>query len=100
MQYGEEKFHELGIKSTDSLMLNRPVGCGNCQNTGYAGRIGIFELLLGSASMKRLIMKSSLMEELRAQAVSDGMTTLKQDGIYKVFNGDCDFKQVNAVCIL
>lgn len=48
----------------------------------------------------RMIMKKSLVEELREQALNDGMTTLKQDGIYKVFKGDTDLKQVLAVCIV
>ena len=99
-EYGEEKFPDLGIEYTDSLTLKRPVGCSKCEKTGYAGRTGLFELLVGTAPMKRQIMKNALMDELRAQAVSDGMTTLKQDGISKVFKGDCDLKQVNAVCIL
>jgi type II secretory ATPase GspE/PulE/Tfp pilus assembly ATPase PilB-like protein len=50
--------------------------------------------------MKRLIMNKSLVEELRAQAIKDGMTTLKQDGILKIFKGDSDLKQVLAVCIV
>ena len=45
-------------------------------------------------------MKQALIEELREQALKDGMTTLKQNGIYKVFKGDCDLKQVMAVCIV
>ena len=45
-------------------------------------------------------MKQALVEELREQALKDGMKTLKQDGIYKVFKGDCDLKQVMAVCIV
>ena len=45
-------------------------------------------------------MKQALAEELREQALKDGMTTLKQDGIYKVFKGDCDLNQVMAVCIV
>ena len=45
-------------------------------------------------------MKQSPVQELREQALSDGMTTLKQDGIYKVFKGDTDLKQVMTVCIV
>ena len=45
-------------------------------------------------------MKQALVKELPEQALKDGMTTLKQDGIYKVFKGDCDLKQVMAVCIV
>jgi type II secretory ATPase GspE/PulE/Tfp pilus assembly ATPase PilB-like protein len=46
-----------------------------------------------------MIIKQSLVEELRGQVLKDGMTTLKQDGIYKVFKGDTDLKQVMAICI-
>ena len=49
---------------------------------------------------RRMVMKQALMEELRDQAISEGMTTLKQDGIWKVFKGDCDLKQVMSVCIV
>ena len=47
-----------------------------------------------------MVMKQALVEDLRKQALKEGMTTLKQDGIYKVFKGDCDLKQVLAVCIV
>ena len=47
-----------------------------------------------------MIIKQSLIEELREQALSDWMTTLKQNEIYKVIKGDTDIKQVMAVCIV
>jgi type II secretory ATPase GspE/PulE/Tfp pilus assembly ATPase PilB-like protein/GAF domain-containing protein len=99
-EYGEEKFPNLGIEYTDNLMLKKPVGCAACSETGYAGRTGLHELLDGSDDIKRMIMKKELVENLREQAIKDGMTTLKQDGIYKIFKGDCDLKQVLAVCIV
>ncbi|MFT4577754.1 MAG: type II secretory ATPase GspE/PulE/Tfp pilus assembly ATPase PilB-like protein [Nitrospinales bacterium] len=99
-EYGEEKFLNLGIEYTDDLMLKKPVGCAACNETGYAGRTGLHELLDGSDDIKRMIMKNELVENLREQAIKDGMTTLKQDGIYKIFKGDCDLKQVLAVCIV
>lgn len=99
-EYGEEQFPSLGIQYTDDLMLKKAVGCEKCSSTGYAGRTGLHELLEGTEIMKRMIMKKSLVEELRAQAISDGMTTLKQDGIWKILKGDTDLKQVLAVCIV
>ena len=93
-------FEKLGIEYTDDLMLKKPVGCENCNDTGYAGRTGLHECLEGTDDIKRMIMKKALVEELREQALSDGMTTLKQDGIAKIFKGDCDLKQVMAVCIV
>jgi len=99
-EYGEAQFPNLGIEYTEDLMLKKPVGCDSCNDTGYAGRTGIHECLEGTDEIKRMIMKQRLVEDLRKQAISDGMTTLKQDGIYKVFKGDCDLKQVMAVCIV
>ncbi|PIQ97841.1 MAG: pilus assembly protein [Nitrospinae bacterium CG11_big_fil_rev_8_21_14_0_20_56_8] len=99
-EYGEKDFPKLGIEYTDDFKLKKPVGCSECDNSGYAGRTGLHELLDGTADIKRMVMKRSLVEELRAQAIGDGMTTLKQDGIWKVFKGDTDLKQVLSVCIV
>ncbi len=99
-QYGEEEFKNLNIEYTDDLLLKKPVGCASCSESGYAGRTGLHELLDGTDDIKRMIMKNEVVEILRGQAITDGMTTLKQDGIYKVFKGDCDLKQVLAVCIV
>ncbi|MGV7220266.1 MAG: ATPase, T2SS/T4P/T4SS family [Nitrospinales bacterium] len=93
-------FDKLGIEYNDDLVLMGPAGCSACNDTGYSGRTGLHELLEGTDTMKRMIMQKSLVEELRKQAIADGMTTLKQDGIWKVFKGDCDLKQVLAVCIV
>lgn len=98
-EYGDG-FEKLNIEYSDDLILKKAVGCQNCNDTGYAGRTGLHECLEGTDEIKRMIMKQSLVEELREQALSDGMTTLKQDGIYKIFKGDCDLKQVMAVCIV
>jgi type II secretory ATPase GspE/PulE/Tfp pilus assembly ATPase PilB-like protein len=97
---GVEDFERfLNIPYTDDLMLYRPEGCDQCNNTGYRGRMGLHELLMGSDEMKKLIQNKAQMESLRDQAVKDGMTTLKQDGIAKIFAGKCDLLQVRKVCI-
>jgi type II secretory ATPase GspE/PulE/Tfp pilus assembly ATPase PilB-like protein/transcriptional regulator with GAF, ATPase, and Fis domain len=99
-EYGVEQFKKLGIQYTNDLKLKKPVGCTKCNDTGYRGRTGLHEVLEGTDEMKRKIMGGTLVEELRNQAIKDGMTTLKQDGLLKVFKGDCDLKQVMAVCIV
>lgn len=101
-EYGsEELFNEIvNIPYTDDLVIKKAVGCPACSDSGYAGRTGIHEVLKGTDDIKRMIMKQALMEELREQAIKDGMATLKQDGIWKIFKGDCDLKQVMAVCIV
>ena len=97
---GQESFSQfLNIPYDDDLQLMRPKGCDKCSNTGYRGRMGIHELLEGTDEMRKLIQTSARMEELREQSVNDGMTSLKQDGITKIFSGDCDLLQVRKVCI-
>lgn len=96
-EYGEKDFQKLGIKYTKDLKIKKPVGCSACMETGYLGRIAIHEVLTGTPEMKRKIMQKSLVDELRELAKEEGMTTLKQDGIQKVFQGHCDLKQVLTV---
>ncbi len=97
---GEEEFNKhLDHPYDDDLRLSRPEGCPDCHNTGYAGRMGLHELLMGTDEMKKLIQTKAKMEDLRFQAIGDGMTTLKQDGIAKIFAGYCDLLQVRKVCI-
>ena len=93
------KFENLGIPYSEDLTLYRAKGCDKCGNSGYKGRTGIMELLHGTDDIKGLIQGRAKMEEIRNQAVKDGMTTLMQDGIRKVFLGITDFAQVRKVCI-
>jgi len=92
-------FDTLGITYNRDLVLCRPKGCTRCGNTGYRGRTGIHEILVGSDALKSLVQSRARMEEIRAQAVKDGMTTLMQDGIRKIFLGVTDLIQVRKVCI-
>jgi type II secretory ATPase GspE/PulE/Tfp pilus assembly ATPase PilB-like protein len=98
-EYGLEYWEKLGIRYSPDFKLFRPRGCSKCGNTGYKGRMGIHELLVGSDEIKRRIQKRETIENLRKQAMDDGMTTLLQDGILKVIQGATDFQQVRAVCI-
>ena len=98
-EYGSEELFNtvVNIPYTDVLEISRAKGCDQCNNTGYAGRMGLHELLMGTDSMKKLIQSKSPMEVLRDQAIKDGMTTLKQDGIAKIFDGNCDLFEVRKV---
>ncbi|MGM0452187.1 MAG: ATPase, T2SS/T4P/T4SS family [Thermodesulfobacteriota bacterium] len=99
-EYGAEAFEKkVGLAYTKDLALFKPVGCDTCNHTGYRGRMGLHELLMGTDGMKRLIQQKAEMEQIRNQAIADGMTTLKQDGIEKIFAGHCDLQQVRKVCI-
>ena len=97
--YGREDFAKLNIPYDDKFLLYRPKGCDVCDKTGYKGRMGIHELLVGSDEIKRMIQKHSSVEVMREQSMKEGMTTLLQDGIIKSLKGFTDFKQVRRVCI-
>ncbi|HEX8988201.1 MAG TPA: GspE/PulE family protein [Rhodocyclaceae bacterium] len=79
--------------------LYRPKGCDACSNTGYKGRVGLHELMVGTDPIKKLIQEHARVAELLAQALEDGMLTLKMDGMEKVLQGITDMKQVRSVCI-
>jgi len=79
--------------------LYTPVGCDACAGTGYKGRVGLHELLIGSDGTKKLIQEHARVAEILALALNEGMRTLKQDGIEKVLQGITDMHQVRAVCI-
>jgi type II secretory ATPase GspE/PulE/Tfp pilus assembly ATPase PilB-like protein len=99
-EYGREAFEKnVHIPYSNDLTLYKPEGCDACNHTGYKGRMGIHELLMGTDAVKKLIQTKARMEEIRDQAIADGMTTLKQDGIEKVFAGHCNLLQVRKVCI-
>ena len=97
--YGAEEFAKLNIPYNDDFKLYRAKGCPNCDGTGYKGRMGIHELLVGSEDIKRMIQKHETVEVMREKAISEGMTTLLQDGLLKTLKGFTDFKQVRRVCI-
>jgi type II secretory ATPase GspE/PulE/Tfp pilus assembly ATPase PilB-like protein len=78
--------------------LYRAVGCAECTK-GYRGRVGLHELMLGTDKAKRLLTEHARVAALLAQALEDGMLTLKMDGIEKVLAGITDIKMVRAVCV-
>lgn len=99
-EYDSDMFHcPVQRDYSPDTVFYKPGGCSQCQQTGYAGRIAIHELLMGNDPIKKLIRTGASAEAIRSQAIQDGMTTLKQDGIEKVLLGLCDMRQVRKVCI-
>jgi type II secretory ATPase GspE/PulE/Tfp pilus assembly ATPase PilB-like protein len=87
------------LKLSPQMTLYRPKGCDECFGAGYRGRMAIHELLVATDEVKRLIVQKRPVEEVRRQALADGMTTLLQDGVWKVTLGHTDLKQVKAVAL-
>jgi type IV pilus assembly protein PilB len=69
------------------LKLFKPTGCIRCSNTGYKGRKGVYELLVMSDKIKQLALQDKTAGEITEAAISEGMTTLRQDGFQKVRSG-------------
>jgi type II secretory ATPase GspE/PulE/Tfp pilus assembly ATPase PilB-like protein len=79
--------------------LYKTKGCPVCNDSGYKGRVGLHELLVGTDPVKKLIQEKARVAEILAEGLNEGMRTLKMDGIEKVMLGITDMAQVRAVCI-
>ncbi len=95
--YGE--WVKLFADDKGQFTLYEKVGCPDCSNTGYRGRVGLHELLEGTDPLKKQIQEKERVAVLFATGLEEGMHTLKQDGIEKVLSGVTDMHQVRAVCI-
>lgn len=97
-----KKLYEGWVKAygeNGRLRFYRPVGCDKCNKTGYKGRLGLHELLVGDDDVKKLIQERARVADIFVAAVAGGMRTLKMDGMEKVMLGATDLKQVRSVCI-
>ena len=74
-------------KDETELTLYKPQGCLRCSNTGYRGRMGVYELLIVSDTIKNLTLKHSSSGEITRAAIKEGMITLRRDGLLKVREG-------------
>ena len=99
VDYGKEYFENTGIEYDKEMMLYQADGCEKCSGTGYRGRMGIHELMEGTPEVKLMIKQRAGTEDILKQAMKEGMSTLKQDGIMKVFQGITDIAEVRRVCI-
>ncbi len=80
-------FKKNGVKDPSRQRYYRSTGCNFCGNTGFSGRIGIFEVLEMSENIKQLTLKRASSDEIIAQAQKEGMTSMLEDGISKVLAG-------------
>lgn len=80
-----------------SLKLFEGRGCKECNNTGYLGRIGIFEVLVVSEKIAKMIIARSRAQDIAKQAVAEGMITMRQDGFLKVLEGITTVEEVLRV---
>ena len=85
------------IKIEEPLTISEPVGCRDCHNTGYSGRIALFEILGMTSSLAEIILKESSESKILEEAKRQEMLTMKQDGILKVLDGITTIEEVLRV---
>jgi type II secretory ATPase GspE/PulE/Tfp pilus assembly ATPase PilB-like protein len=74
--------------------LYRPKGCKKCRNTGYTGRIGIYELLVPDAEMLDAVVGGASINRLRELCKERGVGTLRADGLVKVKAGITSYEEI------
>ncbi|THI83840.1 MAG: type II/IV secretion system protein [Nitrospira sp. CG24A] len=97
--YGTQDWPTLGIEYRTDWSLYRGRGCEACNRTGFKGRVPLHEFLRGSEEMKRQIQSRAGIADMLSLAMTDGMSTLVQDGIQKVLRGETTYRQVRAVAM-
>lgn len=81
----------------EPIKLHKGKGCDNCGNSGYLGRVGIFETLSVTEKISSLILQNADSNTLEKEAVAQGMITIKQDGYLKVLQGITTVEEVLRV---
>ncbi|MBI3873110.1 MAG: type IV-A pilus assembly ATPase PilB [candidate division Zixibacteria bacterium] len=86
----------LGMTAAEAkdLHIFAGKGCGDCSNTGMAGRIGIFEVMPVTKEIERMILENAPVESIRQQAIKEGMLTLRMAAMEKMNKGQIPFEQV------
>jgi type IV pilus assembly protein PilB len=83
--------------SATRIKLYQGLGCEHCHHTGYSGRIGVFEVIEVNSKIRQLISNHADSETIVAAAVSQGMTTMLDDGLNKCKSGDTNLEEVLRV---
>ncbi|MCX6537366.1 MAG: type IV-A pilus assembly ATPase PilB [Acidobacteria bacterium] len=87
---------KAGFSAEDARIVvpQRGAGCEKCNGTGYKGRVGLYEVMEISESLKELVLVGASSQELRRKAVEEGMVTLRQSGILKIKAGVTTIEEV------
>ncbi|HXE58618.1 MAG TPA: type IV-A pilus assembly ATPase PilB [Gemmatimonadales bacterium] len=94
--YSDEELRSLtpDLARARAIPFMKGTGCDACGGTGYRGRAGLYEVMALSPELRRMILRGASVAELRDQAVSEGMLTLRMDGIKKIEKGVTTLEEV------
>lgn len=91
-----EALVEIGFAPEEAMAVTvfRPAGCGLCNDTGYKGRVALFEVMAITSKVREMIVNGANNQELRSQARHDGMITLRESGLVKIWQGVTSVEEV------
>src|SRR3954463_7499273 len=95
--YPVEYLHELGVTFPPDFKFYRGTGCDHCRQTGYQGRVAIYEICVVTEPLRRLILQKRDGSELKQCAIAQGMETLRHDGWRRVGQGITTIEEVVRV---
>ena len=93
----EEEKMILKRSEAEKIEIYEPVGCGRCDNTGYRGRIGVYEIMEVTPKLKTIISKGGDAEDIKNQALKEGMYTLRMSATELVLDGTTSYSEMMKV---
>ena len=97
VEVSQEQLELLEIPAGLEGQAYEPKGCDHCRNTGFSGRLAIYEVAIVGSKMEDLVAKAAPLPELRAQAIRDGYIPMREYGWRKVFKGETTIQEVISV---
>jgi type IV pilus assembly protein PilB len=92
-----QQLRDNGFSTSYDLEAYEPVGCARCGNSGYKGRIGLFEVMTVNEEIRELILDRASVDQIASVAVREGMRRLREDGLEKVKLGRTSISEVARV---
>ncbi len=92
-----EELRIMDLDETQHLIMYAPTGCSKCDNTGYRGRIGVYEIMTVTPELKRVISTRGGVEKIKEQALKDGMSTLHMSATQYVVEGVTSYEEMLRV---
>ena len=95
-KYTDVELNALGtnLDTLRQIKFMKGTGCDTCSGTGYKGRAGLYEVMALSPELRRMILRGASVADIQAQAVVDGMLTLRMDGMKKIERGVTTLEEV------
>ncbi len=99
VEYSERELEEAGLSPEDvaDITFHHGAGCDECNDTGYRGRLGIFEMMEMNNELQELAFDRAPTNKIREAAINSGMKDLRSDGLNKVMRGITTLEEVNRI---